>query len=149
MNVYLIRHGEYCPSDPQKRLSPQGAAEIRAAALFLKKEGASAAAIWHSPQERAVESAQILQETLNVPIIKEKEHLNPDASPASILNDLQHMSADVILVSHLPFIPHLLKGLFPEKAAGLPFFSTASVAVLSRDAHGWQLGEIFKGGGAS
>ena len=78
MRIYLIRHGEIDSNvryiyagTSEESLNPNG--EQQVARLAPRLEGKGISRIYASPLTRAVETANILNKKLNVPIIVEKE----------------------------------------------------------------------------
>lgn len=114
--IYLVRHGQYGYSSPH--LTPIGNEEIRTAASRIKEELSLSNGvdfteifIYHGPQIRARESAEIIARELStVAIIEtfEKKELDVDSYSISWLVD--SLSAPMnILVSHKPDLEDFVK----------------------------------------
>jgi len=143
MKLYLIRHGDYASSDITKPLNQKGEADIERMARYLKTREFSLDEIWHSSKLRAAESAQIIAKVFNCTHVKEKEYLSPNQSPQQTIDDLKEVNHDVVIVSHLPFIPHLLAKLFPEKMSTSFLLPTASVVVIECVNGQWEFVEVI------
>jgi len=137
--IYIMRHGDYESASLSRALTPEGVGDVQKVARYLKDQcRVQVQAIWHSPKERAVETARILGQILECQDFQQKEELSPNAFPDRLLQALQDCDRDVMIVTHLPFIPHLLSKMFSENGHELPsVFSTASVAMIQRDGEHW------------
>lgn len=143
MKLYLMRHGDYASSDITKPLTQKGVDDINRIVSYLQEHGAQVEEIWHSPKMRAVESAEIMGKVLGCEFLQEKEYLTPNASPRQALEDLVDINKDMAIVSHLPFIPHLLSELFPGKMSAFIALPASSVVIVERVDGQWQFGEVI------
>ncbi|MFP4472787.1 MAG: SixA phosphatase family protein [Candidatus Omnitrophota bacterium] len=149
MLLYLIRHGEYMPAsvDHREPLSPQGRKDIHAVARLIGESGPEAAqAVWHSPKNRALQSAKIIQDVLLTPGgIQARDDVSPNADPQACIKAIDRSRQTLIIVSHLPFIPQLLWQLMPDDVHEGGFrFPAGSLAVVRCDGDGkWRLEEIL------
>ena len=96
MNLYFIRHGQSAnnagfPRVPDPPLTKLGAEQARHAALALA-EVPPLAALYASPMRRAIETANLLSETLHL-----APHLLPDLCEAGGLRELPGMCRSEIL----------------------------------------------------
>ena len=109
MHIYFVRHAEPVSKeeDPSLPLSDKGINGIRKVASFASEMGVTANQIIHSGKTRALQTAQILGDHLEIEngIIK-AEGLAPMDDPTKWLNIVSDTSKEVILVGHLP---HLLR----------------------------------------
>ncbi|MFC1793058.1 phosphohistidine phosphatase SixA [Planctomycetota bacterium] len=144
MKVYLVRHGEAVSSqfDPQRPLSEQGRADIRKVASFIKPLEISVEHIWHSGKLRAVQTAEILAESVSVTNdCSEHKNLGPNDDITIIADELEAYDTDLMIVGHLPFVAYLTSLLGAGKdAANVVAFDAGSVACLNRNGPGrWQI----------
>ncbi len=143
MKVYLMRHGQADPGMSHGRygLTPQGQNEVRAVAAKLKEFGVSVQYLWHSPKTRAEETAEIVRQVLGGRLLFEKKAgLMPEDSArdmAETLQDwaLEHPSQNLMIVSHLPFLPSLVSLLLGDSFS-FSGFSPASCMGLERSSRG-------------
>ena len=137
MILYLLRHGEASHSDPGKpsSLTPKGKADVtRLAEHFVKKHW-KIDALWHSPKTRAIQTAGIFREALEIPgkNAEEKNSLSPEGDIQEIYREiLAQKSERLLLVSHLPFLPSLASLL--TESPSPPFsFPTSGMAAFEAD----------------
>ena len=135
MNCILFRHGiavepdDWKGTDGDRPLTEKGKQRVREVAAGLSRLDVQPTLVWSSPLIRALETAKIVQRSLQVRTAVEViEALLPDASPdrlLSILHDLPPESY-VLCVGHEPHLGFaaavLLTGkpsqAFPFKKAG-------------------------------
>ncbi len=139
MKLFLVRHGDYVSADPAQLLSPKGVQDIENIGGYLKNNSVHVAQIWHSPKPRAVQTANILHDILNGGERQERPDLVPNAHPQQVIEDLQSQEHDVLIVSHLPFIPRLVLRLLQQEDSQLFLFPMASMARLDFSNHVWLL----------
>ena len=100
--LWLLRHGDAepdAPTDAERRLTPKGGRQGRAAGAALAAEGVRFAAVFSSPRVRALDTARLACEALGIePIVHEPLSGGFDAEEARAL--LQ--SEPVLLVGHEP-----------------------------------------------
>lgn len=140
MKLYLMRHGE-ASNEPGNPLSPNGRSDVAAVAKFLADRGVAVAGIEHSVKLRAQQTAMILAEKLAPACgVIEIAGIAPLDDPMAFAAQMQERSDDVLLVSHLPFLPKLFSilicGYSDESIVALP---TATVICLVREAGIWSL----------
>ena len=110
MALYLVQHGKCISADldPQRRLSPEGKAEVIRTAEEAKYYGIQVSLIQHSGKTRAEQTAQLIGSVLNPEIlIEQRKGINPldDVIPVAIKME----GADnIMLVGHLPFMERLV-----------------------------------------
>ena len=110
MRIFLIRHGE-----ASGMLTTNGQGQVSRTADFLKslELDLSKTVLLTSPVRRAVESAEIIQKTLNLGEVAPKSWLsdgandNTEACLAQFVADHADLVA-IIAVSHMPEIEELL-----------------------------------------
>jgi len=109
--IFLLRHGEaenfsHDKKDASRNLTSRGREDIEKQAKFLENHLSGMARIFHSPFNRAAQSAQILSGH-----IESVSRVNPDLKPSGdatlALEPLLGIEGNVILVSHLPLIADL------------------------------------------
>ncbi len=113
MSLYLVQHGRNLSKeeDPQKGLSGQGAEEVRRIAQVAAGYRIRVSTIIHSGKDRARQTAQILAESLKpAGGVSQVEGIAPldDAHAFAASVDL---SANIMIVGHLPFLERLLSAL--------------------------------------
>ena len=144
MRVYLIRHGEAGMAHPDsaRQLTPAGRAEAAAIARFLRRNHASAGAVWHSAKTRARETAEIVRlEAGFTGDLIEHRGLLPADHPGEVAGAIDAESDDLCVVGHLPHLAYLASALLVGPNAN-PFaiFETASALCVERDGNShWHL----------
>jgi phosphohistidine phosphatase len=130
MQLYIVRHGAAEPgsSDRERRLSPDGIAEIQALADVLGFRGVSIDRILHSGFRRAEETAEILGDATGAPV-RQHEGLAPEDDPDALIAELPLMKGATLIVGHMPFLGSLCRQLVGEEVA-LPELRTSSVVCL-------------------
>jgi phosphohistidine phosphatase len=145
IELYLMRHAHavLAAVDPARPLSPRGREDAGISARILKANGVRLNAVWHSSKRRAMETAAIVAGILNFGGALEKtEGLDPDDLPDRTVMALdqtviENPGAKILIVSHLPFLPHLVTKLGNFKQE-IPF-SEAALLCLTRTENGpWQ-----------
>jgi len=149
MKLYLMRHGEalHPANDPLMRLSPKGREDAARMAVALRAKGVCPQAIWHSPKERAFETAQIVGVELQVIDLQKVSEIQPESPIESVRSRLNALSqkedAALLIVSHMPFLPALTAALLGCRLPA-PDFETASVLYLEHQASGWTRGWLLR-----
>jgi phosphohistidine phosphatase len=131
--LFLMRHGDAIPAgfdgDAARRLSNRGEAEAERMVKALLEMGHRPTAIWHSPYLRAQQTARLAQSALGDVELTERPGITPFGDPPAVARTLKSEAPHgLLLVSHLPFLPELIKALCPR--AAFAAFPTASVAHL-------------------
>lgn len=109
MALFLVQHGKNLPKeqDPDKGLSPEGAADIERIANVAKGYGVKVSLIKHSGKKRALQTAEIFADILRVEGgIQASGGLDPLDDVTKVAGDLKAES-DLMLVGHLPFMEKL------------------------------------------
>ncbi len=109
MKLYLIQHGISLPEekDPEKSLSPEGKEETQRTAEFLKTKNIKVDAVWHSPKLRAMQTAQIISNSIFCSETKERNDLNPLNSVENFPEEIKSLDKNLMIVGHLPFLQKL------------------------------------------
>ncbi|NLX59498.1 MAG: phosphohistidine phosphatase SixA [Phycisphaerae bacterium] len=143
MYLYLVRHGQAVAkeADPERPLSPQGRAEAKVMAAWLKPMGIDVDEVWHSPKARARQTAAILSEAVRAGGgVTERKGLKPLDDVAAVLDEVRRRDGDLMIVGHMPHLSLLASSLLAGRSEcdflALP---TAGVACLRRDEDGWRL----------
>ena len=144
MKVYLIRHGDAVSSDvdPKRPLSEQGRAAVRRIASFVRPLEISVEHIWHSGKPRAAQTAEILAGAVSAEEgYSSRDDLGPNADASTIADELEAYDADLMIVSHLPFLWNLTSLLAAgRETADVVTFSAGTMACLKRRDPGlWQI----------
>lgn len=140
MLVYLVRHGQAKSknADPERHLTHEGMRDVRKIADSLKERGVRVSSIWHSGKTRAAETAHILASAVATDQTAIRhDGLAPDDDISLVEQELLRARHDVMIVSHLPFLPTLVSALLigkksPERSA----FQPGGTVCLERDASG-------------
>ena len=135
IDVVLMRHGEaraLAGKDAARPLTQWGCAAVQAAAHKLAKKSPSAQGVRSSPYLRARQTAEIVSEVLNLPVLPESVEMVPSGDSDHLASWLLAEGQPVIWVFHMPIIGHLIRNLtgrevFPKTASifGLKVFPGA------------------------
>jgi phosphohistidine phosphatase len=144
MKIYLVRHGEAVSSgsDPQKPLSKQGLTDVRKVASFIKPLKISVEHIWHSGKLRAVQTAEILAESVSAEKgCSAHKNLGPNDDVTIIADEIDAYNTNIMIVGHLPFLAYLTSLFLTGKdTANVVELDAGSIACLNRSHPGrWQL----------
>ncbi len=144
MKVYLIRHGQAVSShvDLQRPLSDQGRADVRRIASFIEPLEISVEHIWHSGKPRATQTAEILSGVVTAAKgCSSRADLGPNANASAIADEIEAYDADLMIVSHLPFLWNLTSLLASGRdTADVVAFSAGTIVCLERrDRGAWQI----------
>lgn len=109
MKLFLIQHGIALPEekDPGKSLSPEGKDQTQQAAEFLKEKNIDVDAVWHSPKQRAAQTAQIIVNSILCSEIQERNDLNPLDSVENFPKEIKSSNKNLMIIGHLPFLQKL------------------------------------------
>lgn len=146
MKLFIMRHGEAAPqqasgvlggnhggSDATRELTANGQHEVLRSAQWLQTHYPKIDLAIHSPLVRARQTMDLVAQEVAI----EVREVSPEITPSSdaetfasaLLARLQLEPAEtVLLVSHMPFVSHLV-GYLDNKVQG-PIFPTAGIAVL-------------------
>ena len=145
--VFVVRHAkalkreEWKGDDCKRPLTEEGIKEFREFVKWLRPVFPKKVKLISSPCERALKTAEILGELLNVKV-KVDERLKPDAEPEDYLQVIKENRGDLILVGHEPDISLFLNAvtcLSPARVA----FKKGAVAELRKKGRDWELYSIF------
>ena len=141
MKLYIVRHGDYLPSDkdPKKSLSQKGINESKKIAEFLAKQKISVIAIWHSDKTRALQTAEIISKCIDTSNLIARKDLGPAEPVNKFPQEILKSKGDVMIVGHIPFIQKLSGLLLVNSTnADIIRFSSSSVACLEYDKY-WEI----------
>lgn len=126
MNLYFMRHGIAAQraagaraDDRSRALTPKGVKRIQREAAGLKRLSLSFDRILTSPLARALETAKIVAQALQLEdSLAEIAQLAPDRSVQELLSALADHAADkeILLVGHEPLLSSTISFLLSEKA---------------------------------
>lgn len=136
MQIFILRHGQaepYRADDETRKLVEKGIEDVKRVVQQASAELSRVERVLSSPYIRARETATVALPYLPVSSFDLHDWLEPSASPAIAIAQLEKLSASsVLLVSHQPFVSKLIESL-----CGLPMGSvamdTASLASLDVD----------------
>jgi phosphohistidine phosphatase SixA len=128
MRLYLVRHAEAAPGEPDelRRLTSEGREQARALGARLRNEDASPSVVLTSPLLRARETGAELAKALDVETEPE-ERLAPGASVDDVRAAVEGRGDQVVVVGHQPDCGRIATALTggPE-----PRFPAAGLVVL-------------------
>jgi phosphohistidine phosphatase SixA len=103
VRLYLVRHAEAAPGEPDelRSLTPEGRAQARALGERFRDEGVQADAVLTSPLLRARETGDELARSLGVES-EPHEGLAPGAGAAGLRAAVEGRGEQVIAVGHQP-----------------------------------------------
>jgi phosphohistidine phosphatase len=112
VRLILFRHGiaqdradPDCPPDPLRALTDEGVEKTRAAAAGLRALQIAPRAVWTSPYLRAVQTADLAAQALDVRARRTTEALLPDADPRALVDELRFADVDEVLCAgHAPHV---------------------------------------------
>jgi phosphohistidine phosphatase len=131
MRLYLVRHAEAAPGDPDelRSLTPEGREQARALGERLRDEEAAPAVILTSPLLRARETGDELARALDVES-EPDDRLAPGASADDVRAAIEGRGDQVVVVGHQPDCGQIAAALTggPE-----PRFPAAGFVILELD----------------
>ena len=103
MRLYLVRHAEAAPGDPDETrpLTSEGREQARALGARLRHEDASPSVVLTSPLLRARETGAELAKALDVES-KPEDRLAPGASVEDVRAAVEGRGEQVVVVGHQP-----------------------------------------------
>jgi phosphohistidine phosphatase len=142
MRIYLARHGEALPvqQDPSKSLSETGRKQVSHVADVREQIGASVDRIIHSGKTRALQTAEILAQSVMWDVeLETANDMNPTDPVEPWVDRLSAIDRDTMLVGHLPFLANLAARLVTggDATAVVSFPAGAVVCLEKSDTGGW------------
>jgi phosphohistidine phosphatase len=134
VRIYLVRHGDAVPeeeagSDRDRWLSPRGREAARVLGRLLRENTVSPDVILSSPLPRAVQTAELLAQSLDYfGTVVSLRCLEPAAQPQVPAQTIRSAGGAVIVVSHEPVISAI--GAFLLGLPAFPQFRTAQCCAL-------------------
>ncbi len=147
MPIYFSQHGKSASKDvdPQRGLTPAGAAEVTDVARMLSEAGVSVDVIWHSGKARASQTAEIFAASLKPDEgVKPRDGIGPLDDVEAFAGDLPKDRNEMI-VGHLPFMERIVSYLITGDADGrVVVFQNGGVVRLEWDAErqGWVISSM-------
>ncbi|UCE72046.1 MAG: phosphohistidine phosphatase SixA [Nitrospiraceae bacterium] len=151
MRIYLVQHALSVSKeeDPSRSLSDRGIADMRKVAAFVQQMDIVVHKVYHSGKMRALQTAQVLEEHLNVETeIAESDGLAPIDDPQIWCDRLASMNQDVMLVGHLPHMSGLASLLLGRDAGSeVVTFEMGCIVCLHRTDQGtWSVDWLINPG---
>ena len=132
MDLYLIRHGEAYSSEErfERPLNERGKNDVSLIAKHLKDSNIQVENIFHSEKVRAIETAEIIADALNLTNkLAVMTSLDPDNEIFDLIGAVHELHYNTIMVGHLPNIALLSSFLITGNINKSPIsFSTATAA---------------------
>ncbi len=127
MRLYLVRHGEAAPGEPDelRQLTPEGRAQARALGERLRKEGVQPDAVLTSPLLRARETGAELARNLGVEP-EPDDRLAPGATLEDVRAAVAGRGERIVAVGHQPDCGRVAAELTGRE----PAFPAGSMVVL-------------------
>ncbi|MCG2582020.1 MAG: histidine phosphatase family protein [Marinobacter sp.] len=129
MHLIVMRHGEagWHTIDQERELTEAGRASVASVAADIAESPWRPEIVWCSPLVRARQTAAIMSEIINCPVI-EKDFVTPDDDPGRCLDELlEVVTSPLMLVSHMPFVGALSTLLVDGHRRGIPFMTSQAV----------------------
>ena len=136
-----MRHGQavHPAVDPKMPLSERGREEVLKSAAHLKESHAVLDAIWHSPKQRALETAQLMAAALGVDPekLEVQKELVPESTDDGPRQKIEAAARSgrwngLLIVSHMPFLPRLAAALTGGLSGNVEF-ETAGILCMNQD----------------
>lgn len=127
MQIYILRHGiaeegKAGQADSDRRLTPEGKEKLRRTLACARRAGVRPDLILSSPYKRALETAALAQEELEVkPPILKTNVLVPMERPEKVWNEirLQKDEGQIVLAGHEPQLSSLVSYLTGSPGANV------------------------------
>lgn len=145
MKLYLVQHAKAASEqqDPQRSLTQEGRRELQKVTEFIKPLNLSIDYLWHSEKKRAIQTAELLAEAIEIKKTKAvHERLGPTDDVAILKDELSTAADDIMIVSHLPFLNKLASLLLAgcESAETVAFKNAGIIALVRSEGNKWQIG---------
>ena len=103
MRVFLVRHAEAAPGEPDelRRLTPRGRDQARELGRRLARDGVHADAVLSSPLLRARETAEAIAKELGADS-EPDDRLGPGCTPEALRDTVRDRGETVVTVAHQP-----------------------------------------------
>jgi len=120
MVIILVHHADAVTGivDATRPLSELGRQQAASVSSRIVTRGVKPAAVWHSGKLRARETAEIYWHAVNpAATFAAQRGLQPDDDPENLADVLGVETDDLMVVSHYPLLPGLLRELTGADAA--------------------------------
>lgn len=111
MKFYLMRHGEAeysAPSDAERKLTHRGIELLKVRLAAAKAQFNDVSCIIHSPYLRALGTAQVVSESLNVIELISSDLWTPESDAQKALSSLENYTDQVpLVVTHMPVVSYV------------------------------------------
>lgn len=116
MQIYILRHGiaedgKAGQADSERRLTPEGKEKLRCTLACVRKAGVRPDLVLSSPYKRALETASLVREELEVKMpISKTATLTPMERPEKVWEEIRlHKDAgQIVLAGHEPQLSSLV-----------------------------------------
>jgi phosphohistidine phosphatase len=144
MKLYLVQHAKAASKemDPQRSLTEEGRRDIQKVAAFIKPLKLLVDCLWNSGKRRAVQTAEILAEVIEIKEAKvARDGLAPNDDVTTLRNELASSQQDIVIVGHLPFLSKLASLLLAgSESADTVAFKNGGIVCLNRsETNQWQI----------
>ncbi len=138
--IYLAQHGLALEKnqDPDRPLSTSGINQTKAVAQTLKNSNVTISCIFHSGKLRALQTAEIFAEALDISSISTITGLEPNAAVTILGSHLENNHA--LYIGHLPHLENFTAYLMAEKTnKPIVRFTNSAVICLEKKQDFYQL----------
>lgn len=143
----MLQHGEAVPEEIQveRPLSEQGIRDIRMLVRHMNNMGVQLGKVFHSGKLRAEQSARLVVEALSSRVQPvQTEGLKPNDDPKAMIEAIEQMDANILIVSHMPFVSRLCSTLLTGNG-GAEFASVpGTLFCLERTEGKWRLAYMLR-----
>ena len=137
MKLYLMQHGEATSEEanPSRPLTEKGAHDVEKIASFLRQAGVGSVRTRHSGKLRARQTAEIIAASPgSAAQVQEAGNLSPNDPVQNLVEEVGKMTADLMIVGHLPFLGKLASALLTGSESVNPVtFRQGGVVCLQRN----------------
>jgi phosphohistidine phosphatase len=138
--IYFAQHGLAVnkAENPDRPLSEAGIKQTEAIAKYLQRSAIPVAQISHSGKLRALQTAQIFADELNITTVSAIDHLSPNDDVALLAQNL--ITDNTLYIGHLPHLEKLVSFLVTGKEnPGILQFQNSAVVCLEKKETLYQL----------
>ena len=143
MRLYLVQHAKAASKEvnPERPLTEEGLRDIKKVAEFVKPLNLCVDYLWHSGKKRAVQTAEVLAEVIEVnKALTGRDGLAPNDEVSVPANEFVSASDDFMIVGHLPFLSKLASLLLTgSESANTVTFKQGGIVCLSHTDEKWQI----------
>ena len=148
IQIYLVQHGMALSDqeDTQRPLSDEGRVQLQRVAEHLQAHDVVVGKIVHSGKLRALQSADIFADALNVKQVIASQGMNPNDDVKAFIENLDE--DEVMYVGHLPQLERVVSQLLCDQVSQpvIKFQNAAVVCLQIKDDHGalvWYLPPVL------